>query len=64
MQDLAAVEADLAVEQARLHSELFAILTAEQQAQAQKLRVDREARVKERQGRIQQRLQSRPRPQA
>lgn len=64
MQDLAAVESDLAVERARLRSELFAILTAEQQAQAQKLRADREARMKERQGRIQQRLQSRPRPQA
>ena len=64
MQDLAAVEADLAVEQARLRSELFAILTAEQQVEAQKLQADREARMKERQGRIRQRLQSRPRPQA
>jgi len=64
MQDLAAVEADVAVEQARLRSDLFAILTAEQQAQAQKLRAEREARMKERQGRMQQRLQSRPRPQA
>jgi Spy/CpxP family protein refolding chaperone len=63
MQDLAAVEADLAVEQARLRSDLFAILTAEQQAQAQKLRAEREARMKERQGRMRQRLQSRPRPQ-
>ena len=64
VQDLAAVEADLAVEQARLRTDLFAILTAEQQAQAQKLRAEREARMKERQGRMQQRLQSRPRPQA
>lgn len=65
MQDLAAVEADLAVEQARLRSELFAILTAEQQAQAQKLRTEREARMKERQGRMQQRMQNRqPRPRA
>ncbi len=65
MQDLAAVEADLAVEQARLRSELFAILTAEQQAEAQKVKAEREARMKERQGRMQQRLQNRQRrPQA
>ena len=65
MQDLAAVEADLAVEQARLRGELFAILTAEQQAQAQKLRADREAQMKARQGRMQQRMQNRqPRPRA
>jgi Spy/CpxP family protein refolding chaperone len=65
MQELAGVEADLAVEQARLHSQLFAILTPEQQAQAQKLRAERQARMKERMGRMQQRLQNRPgRPQA
>jgi Spy/CpxP family protein refolding chaperone len=65
MQDLAALEADFAVHQARLHSEIFAILTPEQQEQAQKLRAERQSRMQQRQGRIQQRLQGRRvRPQA
>jgi Spy/CpxP family protein refolding chaperone len=65
MEDLAAVQADLAVHQARLHSEIFAILTPEQQEQARQLRAERQARMKEHQGRMQKRLQSRrPRPQA
>lgn len=51
MQDLAAVEADLAVERARLRSEIFAILTPGQQAQAQELRAQRQTRMQERRGR-------------
>ena len=65
MQQLAESETELAVQRARLHSELHALLTPEQQAQAQKLRTEREARMKQRQERLQQRLQQRgPRPQA
>jgi Spy/CpxP family protein refolding chaperone len=65
MQQLAEAQADLAVRQARLHSEIFGLLTPDQQQQAQKLRAEREARLKQRQDRLQQRLQQRgPRPQA
>jgi Spy/CpxP family protein refolding chaperone len=65
MQQLAEAETELAVQRARLHSEIHALLTPEQQAQAQKLRADREARLKQRQDRLQQRLQQRgTRPQA
>ena len=52
MEDLAAIEADLAVEQARLRSQLFSLLTPEQQEEAQKLRAAREGRMHERQRRI------------
>jgi protein CpxP len=52
MQDLAAIEADLAVEQAQLRSQLFSLLTPEQQAEAQKLRAAWESRMRERQLRI------------
>ena len=66
MQQLAEIETELAVMQARIHNDVFALLTPEQQAQAQKLRAEREARMKERQGRALQRRQqhSHPRPQA
>jgi Spy/CpxP family protein refolding chaperone len=66
MQELAAIETDLAIAQARAHADVYNLLTPEQQGQAQKLRADREARLKERQDRLQQRLQNRPsrRPQA
>ena len=61
MQQVAEAETDLAIQRARLHSEIHALLTPEQQAQAQKIRADREARLKQRQDRLQQRG---PRPQA
>jgi Spy/CpxP family protein refolding chaperone len=68
MRDLAEVEADLAVAEARLQSDVYALLTAEQQQRLQKMRADREARAKERaaqqQQRQQQRQQRQPRPQA
>ena len=58
---LADVEADLAVQQAQLQNEIFNVLTPEQQQQLQKVRADREARMKERaQQRSQQRQQRRP----
>jgi protein CpxP len=42
--DVAAVEADSAVLRARIHHEMFSILTAEQQAKAKELRAAAEAR--------------------
>ena len=47
-QDLAAVEADLAVDSARLHADIFAILTVEQQARAKQLEEQAQARLRER----------------
>ena len=64
MKDLADVEADLAVAQARLHSDIYALLTAEQQQLLQQRRANREARAKERQQQLQQRLQQRQQRQA
>jgi Spy/CpxP family protein refolding chaperone len=64
-QDLAGARAEVAVAQARLRADVFALLTPDQQTQAQKLRAEREARLKERRERMQQRMQQRqPRPQA
>jgi periplasmic protein CpxP/Spy len=63
MQQLAQAQTELAILQARFHSDVYALLTPEQQEQAQKLRAEREARLKQRQDRLQQRLQQR-RPQA
>ena len=54
---VAEVEADLAVQQAQLQNEIFNVLTPEQQQRLQKVRADREARMKER---AQQRSQRRP----
>jgi Spy/CpxP family protein refolding chaperone len=59
MRDLADVEADLAVAQARLQSDIYALLTAEQQQRLQRVRAAREAREKERAAQQQQRLQQR-----
>jgi Spy/CpxP family protein refolding chaperone len=68
MKDLADVEADLAVAEARLQADIYGLLSADQQQRLQKLRADREARVKERaqqqQQRLQQRQQRQARPQA
>ena len=47
-EDLAAVQADMAVERARLHSDIFGVLTAEQQEKASELRAQAQARAKER----------------
>jgi periplasmic protein CpxP/Spy len=68
MKDLAEVEADLAVAEARLQADIYGLLSADQQQKLQKLRTDREARAKERaqqqQQRLQQRQQRQARPQA
>ena len=50
-QDLAAAQADMAVEQARLHSDIFGVLTAKQQEKAKQLEAQAQARAKERQQR-------------
>jgi periplasmic protein CpxP/Spy len=50
-QDVAAVQADLAVERARLRSDIFSILTVEQQEKAKQLEAQAQARIKERQQR-------------
>jgi Spy/CpxP family protein refolding chaperone len=65
MQQLGDAQTELAILQARFHSDVYALLTPEQQQQAQKRRAEREARLKQRQDRLQQRLQQRgARPQA
>jgi Spy/CpxP family protein refolding chaperone len=46
--ELAAVQADAAVLRARVHHDVFGVLTAEQQARAKELRAQRQARMKER----------------
>lgn len=56
---LGAVLADAAVLRSRVRSEVWAVLTTEQQAKAEQLRAERENRMKERQQRMQQRMQER-----
>jgi len=46
--ELAAVEADAAVLRAKVHQEVWSVLTDEQQAKAKELRAQRETRMKER----------------
>ena len=45
--ELAAAEADAAVLRAKVHSEVFAVLTPEQQAKAAELEAQREARAQQ-----------------
>lgn len=59
VQSVADAQADLAVRQARLRADVFAVLTPEQQAQAEKLRTERDARRSEVRERLQQRQQRR-----
>jgi periplasmic protein CpxP/Spy len=47
-QALATAETDMAILQARIHSEVWALLTPEQQAKAKELKAQRETRMKER----------------
>lgn len=49
-EQLAQAQADLAVQQARLRSDIFALLTPEQQARAQQLGAERQAHRKRGQG--------------
>ena len=55
-QDMTQAQVDVAIQQARLNADIWAVLTPEQQAQATKLRADRQARFEKR---LQQRQQQR-----
>lgn len=58
---LGAAQATMAIEQAHMRSEIFSILTPEQQEKVQQLKAAREARMKGRQERLQQKRQQPPR---
>jgi len=58
----AEVQTDLAVQQARLRSDIYALLTAEQQQRLQQMQAEREARQTERRERMQQRRQGQQSP--
>ena len=61
-QALAEAQTDLAVQQARLRSDVYALLTSEQQQRLQQMQAEREVREQERRDRIQQRRQGQPSP--
>ena len=61
-QALAEVQTDLAVQQARLRSDIYALLTSEQQQRLQQMQAEREARQTERRERMQQRRQGQQSP--
>jgi Spy/CpxP family protein refolding chaperone len=48
-QALVEAQAEMAIQQARVQSEIFALLTPEQQAQARKLQAERSQRIESRQ---------------
>ena len=60
--ELAAAEADAAVLRAKVHSEVFAVLTPEQQAKAAELEAQREARAQQFRERAKQRQPRRATP--
>ena len=51
-QALVEAQTEVAIQHARLRSEIFALLTPEQQAQAAKLKAEREVRQSDRRGRL------------
>ena len=57
---LAAVEADMAVDQARMHADIFSILTVEQQEKAKQLEAQGQARAQERRQRAPRAKKTRP----
>ena len=61
-QALAEVQTDLAVQQARLRSDIYALLTPEQQQRLQQMQAEREVREQERRDRMQQRRQRQQSP--
>ena len=61
-QAVAEVQTDLAVQQARLRSDIYALLTSEQQQRLQQMQAEREVREKARRDRMQQRRQGRTSP--
>ena len=54
-QDMTQAQVELAIQQARLHADVWSVLTPEQQAQATKLRAERKARFEQRRQERQQR---------
>ena len=54
-QDLVQAEVDVAIQASRLNTEIWSVLTAEQQAKAKELRAQRDARAGERRDRFQER---------
>ena len=58
-QDMTQAQVDVAIQQARLNAEVWSVLTAEQQAQASKLRAERQARMDARRQQMQQRRRNR-----
>ena len=56
-QSIAAAQTDMALLQARIHNDVWNVLTPEQQAKAKELKAQRQARAKERAERRQQRRQ-------
>ena len=56
-QDLAQAQTEMAIQEARLNSEIWSILTPDQQAQATKLRAERKAQMEQRRHEMQQRRQ-------
>ena len=58
-QTLATAQTDMALVRARMHTEVWSLLTPEQQQKAKELKAQRDARGKERMQRRQQRLQQR-----
>ena len=61
-QAFAEVQTELAVQQARLWSDIYGLLTTDQQQQLARMQAEREARQTERQERMQQRRQGQQRP--
>ena len=57
--ELAAVEADAAVLQAKVHSEVFAVLTPEQQAKAAEIKAQRQAQAQQFRERMKERVKER-----
>jgi len=56
-QAMVEAQTELAIQQARMQSEIFALLTPAQQEQAKKLQAEREARMQQRRERVDQRRQ-------
>jgi Spy/CpxP family protein refolding chaperone len=57
--ELATLTADAAVLRAKVHSEVFAVLTPEQQAKAAELKAQRQARREQRRERVRERMKDR-----
>jgi len=56
-QDMTAAQVDMAIQEARLNSEIWSVLTPEQQTQATKMRAERKAQMEQRRQEFQQQRQ-------